>query len=348
MKIIDLKQIMVLVSRYRLLNALRLFSRSPALMALSIYMTDRCNMNCHMCQSRGGLKNEELDTDLLKKVIDEVSGFRIRPRIHLSGGGEPTIHKGFIDIIRYCRGKKLIWSVTTNGFTMEKIYKDIVDNNCDHITFSIHGTRPAHEKTVGVPGSFDKAVSGIRLLDRYKKEKGAARPPIALNCVLNRNNIGDLREILRFYNTLPVNSVTFQHMIFNREDMHSAESSILKDTGDIDKIKEFVRYVRSGDPGIKVVFLPDLKEKDIVPYYTDYDHPFGRTCVQPWLVMRINPDGEVPTCGNTAKLGNIRDTSVKELWNSPGNRAFRRHMREAASSKTGMPAKCYRCCVRQY
>lgn len=302
-----------------------------------------------MCQSRkNGMNYEELELGLLKKVINEVSHFRIKPRIHLSGGGEPTIHKGFLEIIQYCSQKKLTWSVTTNGFTMEKLYKDIIDHKCNHVTFSIHGKKDAHEKTVRVPGSFDKAISGIRLLDNYKKESSAKKPTVALNCVMNEHNVNDLPEILAFFNTLPINSVTFQHIIFSREEFDDPKSAVPRDIEVINKIKDFVKYVNSRHSGIKTVFLPSIKEEDIVPYYTNYDHPFGKTCVQPWLVMRINSDGSVPTCGNTAKLGNIRDNTIKEMWNGPGNISFRGLMKAVASKNLEMPEKCYRCCVRQY
>lgn len=87
---------------------------------LSVQITDRCNLNCDYCYAVTG--SNVISIDLLKSICDaarELSVFDIT-----IGGGEPTLHPLFVDIVNF------IWdeysfgiSITTNGADLEPIRK---------------------------------------------------------------------------------------------------------------------------------------------------------------------------------------------------------------------------------
>ncbi|MEP6604100.1 MAG: radical SAM protein, partial [Spartobacteria bacterium] len=99
-------------------SAKRLVDRKP--LQCSLYVTDRCNLDCGYCteydNSRPHPSIEDLKT-WVKKIRDLGT-----MRIALVGG-EPLVHPHIVDLVRYCRELGFATSLTTNGFllTREKL-----------------------------------------------------------------------------------------------------------------------------------------------------------------------------------------------------------------------------------
>lgn len=344
----DLKQLMLLAKRSRLLNILRWSNKSPVLASLIIVLTNRCNYKCHMCPLGRDIdqrtKDEILDMDIgiAKKLIDEISEFRIfKPRAHFSGGGEPLLYREFVELASYCREKKVNWSMTTNGYTLNKFYKQIVDDNCRNLNISIHGYSDVHDNVVRVKGSFDKVVSNLNLLDEYKRAKNTILPRIALNCVINKRNVEYLYDILNTFKDLPLHSITFQHLIFTPNDLEDTEEGI-PENKEVEVVRRFIEHAENKQFGMPILFFPSIKTKDLFHYYNDFDYPFKRTCTFPWLALRVQPEGGLTTC-NGLELGNIRTEKLKRIWNGHKNNEFRKKLR-----KSGISRNCNRCCHRNY
>lgn len=347
---LDLKQIMLLVEKSRLLSFLRWSNKSPFLPSLIIGLTNRCNMKCYMCPLGRKIYREEeyeindIDLDDMKKLIDELSKFRfIKPRVHYIGGrGEPSLYKNFIELISYSKEKKIKWSMTTNGYTLNNYYKHIVASNCDKINISIHGDEEIHDRIVGVNGSFSKVISNLNILNEYKNKKNTTLPLIAVNCVIGRKNVEYLHKILHTLKSLPIHSITFQHLMFSQDDLEKPNGDVPRSKEEIDAIKDFIKYVKSNYSGLPVLFFPPIKTKGLFNYYNDYTYPFKNTCIFPWLALRIQVNGSVTTC-NRFKLGDIKYEKVKEIWNNYGNMEFRSKLK-----RFGIFENCQRCCFRQY
>jgi MoaA/NifB/PqqE/SkfB family radical SAM enzyme len=347
---LDLRQLWAFVNKYRLMNLLRFSGSSPFLLGVAVFLTDRCDMKCYMCNAGitakcgNRLEDREIDIGLLKKIIAEISSFNfIKPRIHFTGGGEPLLHSNFIAASEYCREKNAAWSVTTNGFALDRYHKHIVDNKCDHVTISVHGPEELHDNIVGVSGCFSKVISNIKLLDDYKKEKKTVFPLITMHCVMIKKNAKSLRDILRILEPLPVHSIEFLNLMFTSEELDDPESAVPRDREYTDAIKEFTRYagMRSRNP--RVLFLPYIRPEDIELYYNDFYYPFGGGCIQPWITLWIFKDGSAAICSREDTVGSVREESIKQLWNNRKSIALRNRLR-----KQGLTKNCQRCCFRQF
>ena len=58
-----------------------------------------------------------------------------------------------------------------------------------------------------------------------------------------------------------------------------------------------------------------------------------------WQSTRIYPDGEVGIC-REYHAGNVQEQSLREIWNNPRYRNFRRYLREQGTCPI-----CSRCCL---
>ncbi|CAN5589575.1 hypothetical protein BH20VER3_BH20VER3_12090 [soil metagenome] len=93
----------------------RLYDRKP--LQCSLYLTDRCNLDCSYCteydNSRPHPKLEDLK--LWIKKIRDLGTMRIA-----LVGGEPLLHPDVVEIVRYCRQLGFATSLTTNGFLLTR------------------------------------------------------------------------------------------------------------------------------------------------------------------------------------------------------------------------------------
>ena len=93
----------------------RLFDRKP--LQCSLYLTDRCNLDCSYCteydNSRPHPKLEDLKIWIRK--IRDLGTMRIA-----LVGGEPLLHPNVVEIVRYCRELGFATSLTTNGFLLTR------------------------------------------------------------------------------------------------------------------------------------------------------------------------------------------------------------------------------------
>ncbi len=103
-------------SGYNLLeSAKRLVDRKP--LQCSLYVTDRCNLDCSYCTEYDNSQPHPPLEDLkawLRK-IRELGTMRIA-----LVGGEPLTHPDIVELVRYCRELGFATSLTTNGFLLTK------------------------------------------------------------------------------------------------------------------------------------------------------------------------------------------------------------------------------------
>ncbi len=93
----------------------RLLDRKP--LQCSLYVTDRCNLDCSYCTEYDNSRPHPKLEDL-KKWIRKIRDLGTM-RIALVGG-EPLVHPDIVEIVRYCRELGFATSLTTNGFLLTR------------------------------------------------------------------------------------------------------------------------------------------------------------------------------------------------------------------------------------
>jgi len=92
-----------------------------------------------------------------------------------------------------------------------------------------------------------------------------------------------------------------------------------------------------------VVFIPSiLGEENLRTYYTDHQERFGyNQCVSIYQVVEIDSNGDLSPCRDYHDyvVGNIKNNTITELWNSERYQAFRRSL-----ATEGLMPVCSRCC----
>lgn len=331
-------------SSSKILNILKFSNRIYILPSVVIYPTNICNYDCIMCiNAKSKIRiHEKMDLSIINKIINDCSKFFFKPKIHFSGLGEPLIYPEIKEVMQLCKQKRLKWSMTTNGYLLEKYAKDIVSNNCDAINISIHGRVLEHNKIVGIANAFEKVIKGIKKLDETKKSFKKRKPPIAINCVFNNDNILYLDSTLNSLIKLPINSITFQHLSFFEEDINKNKKFLIKDKNKLERIHKFIKTIETKEYSRRVKIFPKIKNKEINNYYTKKEYKSDLSCIFPWVSVRIYPNGDVKLCGQF--FGNIKQNCLKQIINSKQALKFRSLIRK----KKFHSLECFRCCHRFY
>jgi MoaA/NifB/PqqE/SkfB family radical SAM enzyme len=181
----------------------------------SIVVNYNCNLHCPMCdlwkkpaECRQG-SVEKLTTPEMEKVIDDFAA------IGTSGvgftGGEPILRKDVLHLISYARSKGLVTHLSTNGYLMSKkeVAQRVVSSGLDAIAFSIDGVNPqTHDRLRGLPGSYEKAIEGIKnFLEIRKEEKREI--VVMVVCVVSEENLEEINALMEKMKNLGVDYVSF-------------------------------------------------------------------------------------------------------------------------------------------
>jgi len=125
--------------------------------------THKCNLSCKHCYSNSGaVQEEELTTPQALAVVDQLADAGVTALAF--SGGEPLTRKDFFEVARHAADRGLYVSVASNGtlLTKENVRK-LKEAKINYLDVSIDGaTAKTHDDFRGVPGTFDKAVAGLR------------------------------------------------------------------------------------------------------------------------------------------------------------------------------------------
>jgi len=289
-----------------------------------------------------GAPVSRMDFALFEKIIADLSHRIFKPRLHFSGHGEPLVYSEFKDVIKLCAARKIKWSITSNAYLLEGYAEDIVANGCSGINISLHGDQDLHYQTTGVKDAYKRVLSGLIKLEDAKLQLGSSNPPVAINCVINNNNVLYLRKILDSFLELPVNSITFQHLIFTQADLFNQASFLIASDDQLNALADFVQEVQQTKYPKRVNFFPRVKVEKLRQYYTDRAYPGKRDCIFPWLSTRIYPDGSMSACGPL--WGNIISDPLTSVLNSQLAVQFRNSVKSGEFSSPN----CFRYCHQRY
>ena len=321
--------------------------------SVTLFLTHRCNLKCRMCgQKHGG--GAELSLDNLKTIVDGLSSFH--PNITIFGG-EPMLHEGCVDIIKYIKGRGMHCLMITNALLVEERAEDIVASGLDELNVSLDGNAETHDLIRNMPGAFDKIMAGLKKISSVKAETKSSKPLVNLQCTITKYNYKNLESMLRVAAEAGANSLTFHNLIFLDQEALEKQKDCDRILGcssvdwegfafepEIDPqiLHEEIAKILSGKYPFAVDLYPNFSRDEIIRYYSDPKFgiaPPSKPCVSPWIAAYIFPDGEVRPCLNFSySFGNILKEKFTELWNNDKAARFRSLLK----NKRAFPA-CCRC-----
>ncbi len=285
-----------------------------------IYITNRCNYRCVMCNIWRNQKKSIVPIDIFRNIVDDLSKMGC---YYLSfSGGEPLLVKDIFERIAYAKKKMPYVHMVTNGFLLdEKVAKKLAGIGIDDVAVSIDGIGKAHDNIRGVVGAYDRAVRAIENLKKY-----SPKTKIVINTIVSSFNIeelynvADLAEKLKVYQKFqPIN----WHPIFEKQKTRSKKWSISKEQ--INQIKKFAEFAKK-----KKFILNSKHFLDNLPNYFAKNLKggiFNEDCELPYFYCEFNERGEIFPC-LTAMDWRNGFSLKKGLFNVFRSKAYKQKQKE--------------------
>jgi MoaA/NifB/PqqE/SkfB family radical SAM enzyme len=178
---------------------------------LSIEPTNVCNLKCLECPTGMGVSITPkgfADLNFTKQIANN-SEYILSVNLYFQG--EPFLHKQLCDIIKQFSEKSVFSILSTNAhFFNVEIVNKILDSGLNKIIVSVDGYNSETYKEYRVGGSFDKVVSGIKLLADTKQQRKQFFPIIEMQTLLLKTTENNISEIKQLSKSLSVDKLVFK------------------------------------------------------------------------------------------------------------------------------------------
>jgi radical SAM protein with 4Fe4S-binding SPASM domain len=177
-------------------------SRVVALARAYLNVTARCNLTCPMCYFTDidlpgcAESSPELSYEDLCATIDALA--KSGPTNLVISGGEPLLYPDFCRIVHYARERISRITILTNGTLITKEDAEHISKAKARVQVSIESANPQVHNGIRGPGSFDKAIQGI------KKLLDAGVSDIEIVQTLTRRSVHESESIVKLAGKLGV------------------------------------------------------------------------------------------------------------------------------------------------
>lgn len=323
-----------------------------------------CNLHCKMCdvgvsfegsnfyQNLMASRPINMPEELIMKVIDQTAMYFPKTKIGYAFT-EPLIYPHLIASLKYAHSKNLYTTLTTNGLNLRRFADQLLESGLNELFISLDGPQDIHNEIRGNKNSFQKAVEGIDYL--LQKNTGLK---ISIFCVITEWNIGQLMQMLEYFEGKNIEHIGFMHTNYTPEHianehnmlfpMYPGTASNVSHTDiskmDLDLLWYEMEQINARKFDFTVSFSPKIDKKVLLnTYYKSPELFIGKRCRDINTMLMVKSNGEViPAHGRCYNLtvGTLYDQSLKEIWNSQVFSKFRRDISDAG----GFFPACSRCC----
>lgn len=350
--------------------------RAGRVRQVSIRITDLCNLRCHTCGQWGDqgflhgkdlreLKKSEVTRSRYLEVLTDLVRHGHRPNVYL-WGGEPMLYEGALELIEGATALGLPTAVATNGTRIAAAAPRLVKAPMFLLQVSIDGhTADLHNQLrpgVGGANNFADIQAGLTAVRQARESNGQGLPLIASLTVISQNNMRHLVDLYEAFRHRVDLFVFYLSWWIDEEDARAHEEDFHRRFGfkphrpwgwvggwKPDDYEELDRQLRGlmersrpwSAPPVTLI-PPIMGAENLRSYYTDHRARFGYDqCISIYQAVEINSNGDLSPCRDYHDfvVGNIKDATITELWNSPAYRNFRRSL-----AKDGLMPVCSRCC----
>lgn len=287
---------------------------------LDIEPTNICNLRCPFCYRTLAIQENSqvferqghLSVELFRLILEQITenGKCMVPAIKFTHRGEPLLNQNLPELIRLAKEAGAIdVIVNTNGTRLtQSLAEKLLDAGLDRMLFSFDSPRKEQYEAIRIGASYNEVLQNIRdfVAIRNKKQK-KIQTLVRVGMVMTEDTAPYVQEFVDLFD--PVADVISFNRVYKEVE--------LDDNGGY--------WVDGTYHDVKSILFADS---------------------QLWQRMTINWDGEAEICCQNYKqeytLGNVRNTSVLEIWNGKRFNAVRALHKEG---KWWAVPQCRKCTI---
>jgi radical SAM protein with 4Fe4S-binding SPASM domain len=339
---------------------------------ISLQLTFRCNLRCSHCYQRNeqgffrdwspSRQRTELDVEVVERVLSATAENRAKLFLW---GGEPLMHSKFGEVAKLLQRYPRTVNMCTNGLLFGRKVDDLltIGENLN-LLVSLDGFGDDHDALRG-KGTFVRTVKNIEMMLDIKRS-GGFNGELSLSCMVSHVNVGKMYEFMEWAENLGVNTVYFQFPWYISEDVANAMDDVYQESfswlqphtetarptwhsytyrlppEQLPVLRDSMRQLAARKWKIRVRYQPQLEEDEVNDFILGTSRPAQRRskCLAVSNRLEVHADGNVSSCKFFPEfvVGNLYDTDMVELWQSPSFRKVRTIL-----ATNGMMPVCSKC-----
>ncbi|MBW4085034.1 radical SAM protein [Paenibacillus sp. S150] len=280
---------------------------------LSIGITPKCNSKCEYCNNWKDSSSSVPSIEMISGIILDAKELGIEQV--LFSGGEPLLHKEFINILRYTRTLELDPLLITNGTMLtDRIIQQLIDSGCQKVGISLDCLHPdVYRRTRGI---------GNRVILDHIEHIIAEYPELNLSicCTVHKQNLHHLEELLHYCieRSLPI-----QFQPIDTSNMSAdLRAAYQPDSDDIYQLDQFFKKSVALKEGGYPIYNEIQYLQNIGRYFLER-HFTPIKCYAAFTQILINQEMKLLSCWGGEVIGDVRESSLHSLWKSPKLNEFR-------------------------
>jgi radical SAM protein with 4Fe4S-binding SPASM domain len=249
--------------------------------------------------------------------------------LHLTlTGGEPMLHKNFSDFLKKCKEYNLSINILSNLTLLnDEIIEEMKMNSLLGVQVSLYSMDPKiHDAITQTKGSFK--ITKNAMLKLIENDV-----PLQISCPIMKQNINSYKDVLNWSKIHNIHAGC-DYVIIARCD-HTTQN--LKNRLSINDIKKVINEKFVNEPKYSELMEKESEKKK-------NNTPDDIVCSVCHSSICISDNGNVYPCAGWQGyvVGNVNETSLKEIWNNSRNVQYLRGLR-----KRDFP-KCIQCLEKDY
>jgi MoaA/NifB/PqqE/SkfB family radical SAM enzyme len=300
---------------------------------LYLEVTNRCNLLCTTCpRTFEDLEPPaDMSWELFTAIVDQMPKIA---RVVLHGVGEPMLVKELPRMIRHLKARGTYVLFNTNGTLLtQRKARELIESGLDELRVSLDAADAAAFREVRGRDYFGRIVRQVRAFTALQAELGNGTPQVSLWLTGLKETVEQLPAFVRIAHDIGVRAVYLQRLVFFAdaqglarpdsalfENLSQREAALIR-AAEEEATRLGIAFDASGatEPGTSL-----KKRSD--------DQPWS-LCRRPWTVMYFTAHGRALPCCiapfslrgyDNFTLGDATQESLRQIWNGPHYRAFRR------------------------
>ncbi|MCX6340406.1 MAG: radical SAM protein [Candidatus Aureabacteria bacterium] len=311
---------------------------------LHIDLTNACTLRCLCCWHRSPLLPKEgvlphwapgfsLPYEKVLQIIDDAAALRVK-RIIYSGGGDPLCYPRLWDVLEATTSKGIEVILVSNFTSAEEVtLQRIISAGVARLVVSLWAADEATYNLLhpGVPaGTFKRILSLLSTLNKLRT--AGTRPDLVIMNVICKMNVDNVETMVRLALDLGASEIWFQPIDVESEHLKMLLMNQQQIDGliaTLDKCKRVYQpLIKRGQENLLEFgeFIEKLRNSKASDGIFHSDVINNIPCYMGWAECRILANGDVIPCckADRCPLGNILQSSFREIWLSEQYAEFRR------------------------
>ncbi len=317
--------------------------RNFKLKKLVIKPTMACTAKCKTCQLRRDLhksliNKRKLSFEQWLKIFEDASTLGVE-RLDISGG-EPTLYKHLVDLIKAAKSYGWYVNLNTNGSLINEEYaSNLIKAGLDSVSISIYSADPKiHDEMRNSEGLWSKATQAVRIFSRLR-EQLSSNIQIATQCLICRENFRTIVDLMKLDYELGSDRIALTYLEGDFEKQYLLTENEINEfkSNIIPQASAFCETLDSSvkDRAIEVINSVFSETINSINNFSQGiykpEELYPEPCKRPQEFTILLANGDVHPCNmveysHEPVMGNLFEQSLPEIWNSEKWNSFRENL----------------------